>query len=162
LGSNLDDRQAKIGQALRSLRDHPRLKVVRCSSLYESRPVGVPDQPLFLNAVAEISTDLSPRALLDVLESIQRSLGRRRSFRWGPRCIDLDLLLYDDRFVDQPGLIVPHPEMIHRAFVLVPLAQIAPQAVHPTSGRTIAQLLASLGDTAGVWLYRPKGDCGSD
>jgi 2-amino-4-hydroxy-6-hydroxymethyldihydropteridine diphosphokinase len=157
LGSNLNDREDNIRRALRRLNGHDHVQVVKMSSLYETEPVGVVDQPSFLNAVARLSTELEPAALLEVLKSVERSLGRRKTFRWGPRKIDLDLLLYDDVIVNRPHLIVPHPELARRAFVLVPLAEIAPGAVEPRSGRRVDQLLRALESHDGVRPYSFRG-----
>jgi 2-amino-4-hydroxy-6-hydroxymethyldihydropteridine diphosphokinase len=162
LGSNLNDRLANIHEALRRLDKHPRISVVKVSSLYETKPVGVTRQPLFLNAVARLSTPLDPDALLTVFQSVERSMGRRKTVPWGPRCIDLDLLLYDDSIVEESRLKVPHPELARRAFVLVPLAEIAPHAVDPRSGRCVAQLLSALEERDGVWRYHPGEDHGND
>jgi len=134
-GSNLGDRLANLQQAARLLRDHAGVEFVRASEIYETDPVGRVDQGRFLNAAAEVETTLSPRALLNLLLSIERELGRDRGRdrgageRWGPRAIDLDLLLYDDAEIDEPGLTLPHPRMHERLFVLVPLADIAPERV---------------------------------
>ena len=114
------------------------------SDFIVTKPYGVTDQPDFLNAVAEIETDKSPEELLQVLLQIEQEMGRRRIRHWGERNIDLDLLLYDDRVMDLPDLKVPHPDMQNRDFVLRPLAQIAPDAVHPVLRKTIEQLWREL------------------
>jgi 2-amino-4-hydroxy-6-hydroxymethyldihydropteridine diphosphokinase len=142
IGSNLGDREATIELALEQL-PH----VVAVSTLRETEPVGVVDQPRFLNCVAALETDLSPRDLLDELLAIEQRLGRERHgadhVRWGPRTIDLDLLVYGDDVVDEPGLTVPHPRLHERRFALEPLAELAPGLVVPGRG-TVAALLAEL------------------
>src|SRR5260370_11103105 len=145
LGSNLGDRRDYLDRALQALQEHPRIEVTQVSTYHETAPVdGPPGQPNFLNAAAELKTDLSPRELLDVLLRVERSLGRVRQERHGPRTIDLDLLLYGDQVVQEPGLTVPHPAMQERRFVLKPLAEIAPRVIHPLLDATILDLLESL------------------
>ena len=144
LGSNLGDREAQIRLALDDLARLPDCRLVRASSLYDSEPVGDVEQPNFLNAVAELETELLPLQLLWNLQLIERRLGRTRTRRWGPRTIDLDLLLYGSLVVDEPGLQVPHPEMVRRSFVLVPLVELDPLLVHPVTGETLITHLTSL------------------
>lgn len=129
LGSNLGDREAAIRAALRDLEQGSDTRVVRCSTLYETDPVGgPPGQPRYLNAVAELETTLAPRELLDLMLEIERRHGRRRSVPNGPRTLDLDLLLYGERAIDEPGLTVPHPRMWQRPFVTRPLEEICDAA----------------------------------
>jgi 2-amino-4-hydroxy-6-hydroxymethyldihydropteridine diphosphokinase len=144
LGSNLGDREAQIRLALEALRQVADTHVVRVSSIYDTEPVGEVHQPNFLNGVAQIDTQLSARQLLWNLQLIERRLGRVRAQRWGPRTIDLDLLLFGDLVLDEPDLKIPHPELTRRAFVLVPLVELDPQLVHPESGETLIQILSRL------------------
>ncbi|SDL85097.1 2-amino-4-hydroxy-6-hydroxymethyldihydropteridinediphosphokinase [Modicisalibacter muralis] len=127
LGSNLDGPQRRIEQALAALDGLPLTRLTTHSPLYASKPVGPQDQPDFVNVVALLATHLSPLALLDQLQALEQAQRRLRERHWGPRTLDLDLLLFDDRHLDLPRLRVPHPAMCERAFVLVPLADIAPQ-----------------------------------
>ena len=144
LGSNLGDREAQIRLALDELARLPVSRLVRASSLYDSEPIGDIEQPNFLNAVAELETELSARQLLWNLLLIERRLGRTRTRRWGPRTIDLDLLLYGQRVVDEPSLQVPHPELTRRSFVLVPMVELDALLVHPVTGETLTAHLTSL------------------
>jgi 2-amino-4-hydroxy-6-hydroxymethyldihydropteridine diphosphokinase len=139
LGANLGDRH----EALRSARDMlgPKVELTACSSLYETPPWGLHAQPTFLNAVCATRTQLSPFELLSYVKDLERQLGRVASVRWGPRAIDIDILLFDDLVLHSKSLIIPHPHLHHRAFVLVPLAELAPQLLHPTIGQTIQQLV---------------------
>jgi 2-amino-4-hydroxy-6-hydroxymethyldihydropteridine diphosphokinase len=143
LGSNLDDPSGHVLQAMDELSDLPGTRVHRRSALYRTAPMGEPDQPDFINAVAQLGTQLDPFALLDGLLAIERRHGRVRSRRNAPRTLDLDLLLYDDRTLDTQGLHLPHPRLHERAFVLLPLAEIAPDANIPGRGR-VASLLAGV------------------
>jgi 2-amino-4-hydroxy-6-hydroxymethyldihydropteridine diphosphokinase len=136
LGSNQGDSQAQVRGAFRALAAMPDTQLLRRSSLYLTPPWGVTNQPDFVNAVAELETDLSPVALLQALLEIEHRAGRRRDgARWGPRTLDLDLLLYADQVLDEPGLTVPHPRMAERAFVLLPLAELEPTLKIPGLGR---------------------------
>ncbi len=156
LGGNLGDPRALMRRAL-ALIDGPESRVLRVSSVYETPPWGDPDQPRFLNACALIESAESPRALLDRLLEAERALGRSRdkARRWGPRPIDLDLLFHGDAALSEPGLELPHPRMFERAFVLIPLAEIAPDAV--VAGRRIADA-AAVCDAAGVVRLGPLGE----
>jgi 2-amino-4-hydroxy-6-hydroxymethyldihydropteridine diphosphokinase len=145
LGSNLGDREANLRQALESLAQAPQTTVVRASSLYDTEPVGVEDQPHFLNAVAQLETQLTPRQLLWNLMLVERRLGRVRTQRWGPRTIDLDLLLFEDVVLEEDDLELPHPELAKRSFVLVPLVELEPLLPHPVTGETMLSLLQRLG-----------------
>ena len=145
LGANLGDRALNIQAALRLLESVPGIRVTKVSSLLENPAVGGPaDSPPFLNAVAQIETTLEPRQLLQRLLDIEHELGRKRNLKWEPRQIDLDLLLFGDAVISQPQLVIPHPRMHERRFVLEPLAEIAPKAWHPVLKRTIADLLRDL------------------
>ena len=144
VGSNLGDRWGHLAQAVRGLRGAPRLAFVAASRVWDAAPLG-PPQPRYLNAVLELETDLPALALLDVLQEIERSAGRVHSpVRWSARPLDLDLLLYGDEVLRQPRLVVPHPGLVARRFVLAPLAELCPERVVPGTGRTVAQLLALL------------------
>ncbi len=147
LGGNLGDPAQSMGAALRMLDAGDGVSVVAVSSLYRTPPWGKTDQPDFLNAAAELSTALPPRALLDACLDAERRLKRVREERWGPRLIDIDILTFGDRTVHEAGLEVPHPRMTERAFVLAPLAEIAPGFV--IAGKTVAERLAGIG-AAGI------------
>ena len=144
LGANLGDREATIRRAVELLADADGIGVLAVSALRETDPVGLEDQPRFLNGAAALETTLRPGGLLEVLLGIERVLGRvREGARFGPRTIDLDLLLYDDETVDEPGLTVPHPRLHERRFALEPLAELAPALAIPGRGRVL-DLLARL------------------
>ncbi|HEY6720108.1 MAG TPA: 2-amino-4-hydroxy-6-hydroxymethyldihydropteridine diphosphokinase [Burkholderiales bacterium] len=142
LGANLGEPEAHVRRALAALADLPGTRLVIASSFYRSAPVGVVAQPDFINAVAEIETALGARALLEALLAAERRFGRRREFPGAPRTLDLDLLLYGDCVIAEPELIVPHPRMHQRAFVLAPLVEIAPDIAIPGKGRAKALLAA--------------------
>lgn len=152
LGSNLGDSAAILDAAVRQLDESDGITVEAVSPSIETEPVGPIEQGAFLNAACVVSTVRSPRQLLNRLLEIEADHGRIRSdaAKWGPRMLDLDLLLYDDRIVDEPGLIVPHPRMAERRFVLEPLAAIAPDWVHPVFGRSVQSLLSDLTDVRPV------------
>jgi 2-amino-4-hydroxy-6-hydroxymethyldihydropteridine diphosphokinase len=145
LGSNLDAPREQVLSAMDEIDALPGTRVTRRSSLYRTAPVGDPDQPDYINAVVQVETELSPEALLDALLAIEQRHGRVRGERNAPRTLDLDLLLYEERIIDSPPLRVPHPRMHERAFVLQPLAQIAPDAVVPGRGpvRSLLPAVAS-------------------
>ena len=150
LGTNLGDRSANLKDAIAAL--PPTLSALESSPVYETAPWGVTDQPAFLNMVVRGKTEYAPRELLKQLKLLETQLGRLPSIRYGPRKIDIDLLFYDDQILNTPELSIPHPGVPARSFVLVPLADLAPELVHPVSGKTIRQLLAEV-NTDGVLRY---------
>jgi len=145
LGSNVGDREEYIQQTLYVLEKTPGITVTKVSSIYETEPEGDSEQPMFLNAVCGIKTTLAPRKLMEELRSIEDTLGRDRAIEWGPRTIDIDILLYDDLIVSEDDLQIPHPLMHERGFVLSPLSEIAPNVVHPILEITIKQLYEDCG-----------------
>lgn len=145
LGSNAGDRRQMLERALARLEASGQVIVLRQSSLYETEPVGKTDQPWFYNLVAEIQTRLTPHELLDLAQAVERDLGRTRDVRWGPRTVDIDIVLYGGEQVSTPRLAVPHPEMARRRFVLLPLVEIAPDLALP-DGRRVDALLRDLQD----------------
>lgn len=153
LGSNLGDRVAYLAAARQSLADSSGLDLTVSSSLYESEPVGYVNQGWFLNQVVAVATSLDPYSLLRILQGIEQDLGRRRLIRWGPRVIDLDLLIYGNEVLTDPELTVPHPRIYERSFVLVPLSEIAPNYVHP-DGKTTLEHLKMLGAGQKIRLLR--------
>jgi 2-amino-4-hydroxy-6-hydroxymethyldihydropteridine diphosphokinase len=150
-GSNLGDRKANIDYSVRRLQESN--VVIRVSSFFETEPVGFLDQPWFLNVVIELDTGLTPHQLLEICREIEASCGRIRSFPNAPRTLDLDILLYGNIVLNEDRLVIPHPRMTERRFVLEPLAQIAPALVHPVSGETIQSLFDACPDNSKVRLY---------
>ena len=148
LGANLGDRPANLRRAITLLEESHECRVTARSSVYETKPVGVTDQPDFVNAVIEIETSLAPLDLLNLCKSIENEMGRVRTNKWGPRVIDVDILVYGDTTVREDDLVVPHAEMVGRAFVLVPLAEIAPD-VEVAPGVTAREAAARV-DREGV------------
>jgi 2-amino-4-hydroxy-6-hydroxymethyldihydropteridine diphosphokinase len=144
LGANLGDPEAQLREALTRLDAAEEVEVTRVSTFYRNPPLGPADQPWYVNAAAQVRTRLGPEELLRLLQQVEAAMGRVRGEKWGPRLIDLDLLLYNGEVMVTPHLVVPHPEMHRRAFVLVPLAEIAPQAWHPGLKRSAGDLLAEL------------------
>jgi len=149
LGSNLGDMRKNLGRARRHLTAHG-LEIRKSSSLYKTEPVGLQGQPWFLNQVVRVETDLSPWELLGLIKRLEKKMGRTQGPRNGPRVIDIDILLADQTVVDTPSLAVPHARLAERNFALVPLAEIAPRAVHPRLEKTVRALLAASPDRSRV------------
>jgi len=155
LGSNLGNREGNLGMGLRLM--EPLCRVEEVSSLYETVPVGVEGQPPFYNAACRVTTGLEPEALLRFLQRVEFEVGRRPGGpRWGPRPLDLDILLYGNRVLEGADLVLPHPRLAERPFVLAPLAEIAPEARHPTLKKTVREMLMVAGEE-GVTLVAPAG-----
>jgi 2-amino-4-hydroxy-6-hydroxymethyldihydropteridine diphosphokinase len=140
VGSNLGDRWGRLAQAARALRAAPGVAVVRASRVWDAAPMG-PPQPRYLNAVLELETTRTPRSLLRLLREVERAAGRTRDVHWGARTLDLDLLLFGDLVVREPGLTVPHPGMAHRRFVLAPLGELRPEIPVPGADASVGRLL---------------------
>ncbi len=154
LGSNIGDRVANLHAAIESLRDLEHTHLLAASALYETQPRVVEEQPDFINACVVLETRLRPHELLSALLRIEQKMGRVRVLDKGPRTIDLDILLFDQEQINDPDLQIPHPGLCERAFVLVPLREIAPDAIHPTLQRTVAELARDCPDTG--WVRKIK------
>ncbi|MBI5903708.1 MAG: 2-amino-4-hydroxy-6-hydroxymethyldihydropteridine diphosphokinase [Deltaproteobacteria bacterium] len=149
IGSNLGHRAANCARAVELIGRLKDTEVVGKSSLYETEPWGISDQGRFINAAVEVRTSLEPEELFRALKSIEAGMGRKDAGRWGPRIIDLDIIFYGDMVVEKEGLTIPHPRLQERAFVLVPLNEIAPDLIHPVLKKTVSELMARIG-TDGV------------
>ncbi|HHT63159.1 MAG: 2-amino-4-hydroxy-6-hydroxymethyldihydropteridine diphosphokinase [Bacillota bacterium] len=149
LGSNMGDRLGYLKQAKEFLAETPLIKVIGKSSLYETDPIGYTEQECFLNGVLEIETELKPNVLLNITQDIEHCLGRKRIIHWGPRTVDIDILLYNNESISKPELIIPHPEMHRRRFVLVPLMELNPNLMIPHLGK-IKELLDNCPDQGKV------------
>ena len=156
LGSNLGDRLQYLKGAIGRIEEAEKISIKKLSSVYETQPVGYENQGWFLNLVLEVETSLDPLSLLDHLLSIEDQLGRKREEKWGPRSIDVDILLYNNQVVDSERLTIPHPRMHKRKFVLILLAQIAPQLLHPLLKKSMSELIENCEDKSVVKLYSEK------
>ncbi len=156
LGSNIGDRKKNIEDAINLIEITPDIKIIKKSSLYITEPIGYVGQDCFLNSVIEVITKLSPDELLHRCQAIEDKMGRVRTMFWGPRIIDLDILLFGDEIVEDDKLIIPHPLMHNRRFVLIPLVEIAPDIMHPKLNKTASELLHQLKDGHKVEKYERK------
>ncbi|PWK07846.1 2-amino-4-hydroxy-6-hydroxymethyldihydropteridine diphosphokinase [Tumebacillus permanentifrigoris] len=154
LGSNLGDRRLNLRTAIAILDAHPEIDVTRVSPIYETEPVGYLDQPDFLNLVLELQTELDAKKLWKITSSTELELGRQRDIKWGPRTIDIDILLVDHQVMDTDDLIIPHPRMADRAFVLLPLADLAGDLVHPVTRQTVSVMANRVEGKDGVYLCK--------
>lgn len=154
LGSNVGKRERYLGDAVEAIANLEDTELLCLSSIYETEPWGRKDQQPFLNQVVAVETGLGPEELLSACQEIERSLGQRRAERWGPRTMDIDLLLYGEKVVEEETLRVPHPRLLERRFVLVPLEEIAPSLSVPGSGKTVGEVLATCADRGRVEVYR--------
>ena len=165
LGTNLGDRWANLRNALRMLSEAQGVQVRRCSQVYETEPWGVTEQPKFLNCVVEAAVSLGPEPLLVLCKEVEREIGRLPGPRWGPRLIDLDILLYGTQAIELPNLEIPHPRLHLRAFALVPLAELNPQVLHPVLRQSVEDLAHTVEGRNGVKaageleLALKYGDC---
>jgi 2-amino-4-hydroxy-6-hydroxymethyldihydropteridine diphosphokinase len=154
LGSNIGNRSQHLRDALTRLED--KVTITEVSHLYVTEPWGMKEQPSFLNMVVQGETNLEPRALLEFLKTIELDMGRTAGIRYGPRVIDVDILFYDDQVIETPELTIPHPRLTERRFVLVPLAEIASELIHPRLGEPVHLLLERLSADEKVEVYRPE------
>lgn len=151
MGSNIGNRLEHLQQAVQLLNEHPSIDVLQVSSVYETEPVGLTEQAKFLNIAVELETSLEATALLRACQSIENKLGRMRKIRWGPRTVDLDILLYNEDHIQSEDLIIPHLRMQERAFVLVPLVEVNPQVKHPVTGALYSEESAMGEDGVHLW-----------
>ena len=158
LGSNVGDKEKHLAQACDKISTIEGSSIIHVSSVYESEPWGRKDQEPFLNQVIEIKTNLKPGTFFTVCQKIEKSMGRELSLRWGPRIIDIDLLLYHHRIIDDKGLQVPHPRLTQRRFVLVPLVEIAPHVIIPGIGKNTLEILRACEDSGKVIIYRKRSE----
>ncbi len=156
LGSNLGDRETHLDGAVKAISQLAGCRIVARSPIYETEPLGVVEQPPFLNAVIEIETAIPAETLLQQLLMIEKQHGRQRREKWGPRTLDLDILLFGDQMIRTETLTVPHPRMAERRFVLVPLADLVPELQVPGSKKTVAALLQECPDRSHVWRFNPR------
>lgn len=152
IGSNIGDRVYHLVEAVRALHSYDRVDVLAVSSIYETAPVGYTDQADFLNVAVCVETDVDAHGLLEVCQKVEQGLGRERTIRWGPRTVDLDILLYRIDNIETENLVVPHPRMHERAFVLIPLLEINPAITHPATGKLFSEETAV--QDSGVMLWR--------
>lgn len=156
LGSNLGDRLGFIQQAVKMLEFHAAVKVLETSSFYETEPYGVKEQDWFINAAVKVSTPLAPVEILRVCQHIEEKLGRKREIKWGPRVIDLDILLYDEEIIADDILTIPHPSTYDRACCIVPLLEIADELIHPILQKDMDEIYQNLEFPEEVYLYGTK------
>ena len=156
IGSNMGDRLKTFEAAFNLLSEHPQVQLESCSSLYETDPVGYTEQDCFLNAVFKVQTNLEPEELLKTCMEIERELGRKREKRWGPRTLDLDILLYNHENIETENLSIPHPRMHERSFVMIPLMEIAPEISLPNMDISLSDLLNKISGKEGVRLWKRK------
>lgn len=154
LGSNLNDRMKNLNKAIELIKKESSIRVLKNSSVYQTEPVGMKDQPCFLNMALEVETQLSPFELLDFLQGVEKKMGRKKERKWGPRNIDLDILLYENKITNSAELTLPHPQVHLRKFVLIPLAEITKDKVHPLLKKTIPELLQDLKEDSKVELFK--------
>jgi 2-amino-4-hydroxy-6-hydroxymethyldihydropteridine diphosphokinase len=156
LGSNIGDRERYLKDAILSLHEHSSIEVEKISSIYETDPIGYKDQNAFLNMVLSVGTDLTAIQLLREMQKIEKSLGRKRDIKWGPRTLDLDILLFNHENIETEQLIIPHPRMLERSFVLIPLHEIEPNISIPNSKQPLSVIIDQLTDKKGVRIWKQK------